>query len=521
MEVPVASCLKRSPPPRLAAELLPLTLLLVASLLVSIWLFPTGPQGWDDYHYVLAAGKWADDHLYIPVDHWGTRLPYVLSLAAGLAAFGWSHAGVIVPQALFFAAALLLTWTLTRRLFGAAEAALAGFALVTTPVFLFASTTANPEIAEAALSIGAVVLGYAALSRPGSAGTPLLLAAGLVSGIDLLIRQTSVAIPAALVLLLAWSCRDRPRVALRSVVLFGVAGAVPILGEMALYLVQTSNPLYRVLVDMRHVLVPSTHLRGGTFHGGSPLFNWTLAALWEVPGKFNVHWTLNPLIGLFTSPNFLFLGWLAATGGVLAWRRGGAERRYAGFVLLALALQYGLNTFVLVISPLARYYASVMILACPLAGLFLARLAPGLRAAALIGLAALAVAAGGLQPHRADMVSLVREKAARAAAPLYVSDALWQLLYLDARADAGLAARLRTERAPVGAVAVFDAGSLDRGDFDRTCPDGLRAWEVLDSRLPDTTAARVLHALPLTRYLPLEPAKALEAERVIVARRHC
>ena len=507
-------------------------ILLIVGCLCASFLLPAGFAGWDDLHYVRAAQRWLVEGVNLPADHWATRLPYVLAIAAGIRLFGLSDFALVVPNTLLFVVLLLLLWWLGRRVFGARAGLCAAFVAAATPLFFRMPTTYYPEVMETVCAAGATALALAALLRPsGRAAAVLLLVAGLLGGCGILVRQTSLAVPLALSVLIVLCVRLRPgpaprRQAAGAILLLAIGYAVPLVLEALFYLAMTGNPLERLRIDSRHVLIPSAHLRGGTFTGGSPLFNWNLAARWDVPALIRVHWTVNPLLRVFTYPGLLLTPWLCVAGGLAAWRLPGLPRAYAIFACTAFLGQYLLNTFVLVIAPDTRYFSISVALAIPLAGFLLSRLRPLLLAAAALVLVVPCLLVMALAPAPAHMMPALRDYAARGQ-PIHISNQLNDAALLLFAEHPELARNVRVSpdsaRIPVGDLAAVEIYGWPEGSAGARCADGRQQWQPVDSRAAPGVPWTILDGLGLARLVPGRLANALDREkdRLSLVRRAC
>jgi len=498
-----------------------LAILCATALLVSLAL-PWGFAGWDDLHYLQAAQRWLAIGVHVPADHWATRLPYVLTIALSLRLFGLSVLALSVPNSVCFLLILVLLWRIGDRIFGERAAFWTAFAAASTPLLLRMPSTFYPEVMEVALGAGATALVLAALRTARAPAGWLLFAAGLAGGLSILVRQTSIALAPALALLVMLEAAGERRRAVRQVCVLACGFAIPVLFEMLFYLVLTGHPLDRLRIDSTHVLVPSVHLRGGTFHG-FPLFNWQLAARWDVPSMIDVHWTVNPLLRLFTSPGLLLTPVLCVAGGVLAMRAGrGLPRNYTLFALSAVLLQYVVNTFVLVIAPDTRYMLQSLALCLPLAGLLLARLTVRTRLlTAGLAMALPCIAALAVEPSPAHLLPAL-EKLAGRGVPIHVSINMREAAYIatgnSASLDKALVLFTSSDTVPVGSLAVIDpygAASLS----DR-CASGPLRWQPVERTAPLVGQWNVA---PLLAGLPAGIARRLEARahRLVLVRRVC
>ncbi len=505
----------------------PAGLLLLAGAAICISLaLPAGFAGWDDLHYVQAAQSWLARGVHVPANHWGTRLPYVLTLAASMRLFGLTVLALTVPNTILFTLLLLLLWRIADQVYGGVTAFCAALIVVTTPLFVRMPTTSYPEVMEAMCAAGATTLVLSALPKPGLRGRAgLLLAAGLCGGCGILVRQTALAMPVALSVLIALSDRTQPRRIVGSVLLLAAGYATPVLLESLFYLRLTGHPLERLQIDSRHVLIASAHLRGGTYTGGSPLFNWDLESRWNVPSLIHVPWAITPLLRVFTSPGLLLTPSLCVLGGLVAWRLPGRGRDYALFAGTGLLLQYLLNTFVLAIAPDTRYFTVSIALAMPLAGLLLSRLRPTLLipAAALLAVPTLLVML--LEPSPAHLMPALQRFASRDQ-PVHISpelhDAATILLADHPEIARHVEVNVRRSQVPVGDLAVVDAYGWS-GAADHGCGGGVKQWQPVDASSAAGPVSSVLDHSGLGHLLPPSLSAHFDSkqDRLKLVRRAC
>ncbi|MGF1549976.1 MAG: hypothetical protein ACFBQW_05520, partial [Sphingomonadaceae bacterium] len=109
----IARSLAAGRPAPLGAGALPRLLLLAALAALAVAVGWTGFIASDDANYYIAARHWLEAPPFAGEDHWGTRFPLVLTLAAALALLGDG------PLAL---AAAALLWQLAFLAAGAALA---------------------------------------------------------------------------------------------------------------------------------------------------------------------------------------------------------------------------------------------------------------------------------------------------------------------------------------------------------------------------------------------------------------
>jgi hypothetical protein len=488
-------------PPDLA-EFAGVVAIIAFALAVSL-AFPAGFEGWDDFHYLAGAERFLSHVHYVPADHWGARVPYVVLIAAAIRAMGENQVALTALNSSLFVVALMSLWALARLATGGVPAIMAILAAVSTPLFFRIPTTYYVECVEITSSTLSVLLAFLALWNypAGRTHTLLLLASGLVGGVTMLTRETAVAFAAALAMLLLIHNRKSPLVAMRDIAILAAGHAVPVAGEVGYYWAVTGNPFYRMMVDERSLLIPSSHLQGKTFTEGSPLFNWTLESRWDAPQLVRLHWTVNPILHVLVSSTLALLPALAIFGGVRAWRRGGRPPTIAGFCGGLFAIQYVPNTYVLAIAPEPRYYAAGIFLAAIPAGLLLESLPLTLRSGTAAATIALLIGAVFLQPApaaaTAGIMSLARE-----AGGAHLSGALDKTSYLRRKLDPGLAALIRPGLAPLGGLMIADRRDWDAELSAQRCQDGSSRWGVKAEEQPRILSWAILKGLHIARFIP-------------------
>ncbi len=519
-----ASALPRSD---LRAWVLPLLMVAVATG-CSIFLFPVGFQGYDDLEYLQAAERWLQDGVHAGANHWANRLPYVLAFAAAFKLFGVGAAALVALHALLFAIVAMTVWGLARVAFGrdvrnerAARCSLA--VALATPLLFRLPTTFYPEALEVALAGLCVMLVFSQDSKWKEPGR--LVLAGILGGLAILVRQTAIALPLVLGPLMLAEAKLPLQTRIHHVAWLAFGFALVQAAELAFYLSITGDPLYRFHTDARHVEIPSVHMSDGAYHGNRILFNWDLASRWQVPSVIELHWSVMPLVRLLTSPGLLLTPWLAIAGGLLAWRAGGAARRFVLLAGLVLLLHYLLNTFVLVIAPNTRYFGVALLLLCPLAGYALAALS---KSATMVGFAVLYVvpllAVAILQPRPASIVDGLENLIPTVPNEvIHLPPDILALAALRLRADSVLAARISPRPALPSELAVGSQHHWPEGGQDARCLDGSITWERIATSEPPSPIWAVIRTVGLSGLIPsrLTPLLMRKADTLYLLRRRC
>lgn len=200
----------------------------------------TGYIASDDASYYFGALEWLTDPPFAGSDHWTTRFPLVLSLAAAIGLVGAGPLALGLTAVGWYLAFLLATALFAQRVGGPRVAILAALLIGTLPLVATSASIANCDLPEVAfLLLGLWLLaGEAAGERP---RTGAALAAGISFGLAILCRETAVL---ALAGLGVPFLLGRP--VTRRTLLLAAAGAACVLaGEMLFQWLVTGDPLHR------------------------------------------------------------------------------------------------------------------------------------------------------------------------------------------------------------------------------------------------------------------------------------
>jgi 4-amino-4-deoxy-L-arabinose transferase-like glycosyltransferase len=216
---------------------------LFAATLIIFW-NGVGPN--DSERYVRIALRWLEDGPTLGQSHWSLRMPIVAPLAASFAAFGVSEFVSTLPNILYAAALVAVTFLYGRKHLGANAGAGAAM-LVASSAFLVAAQTeltiVGPEILLGALACWLFIDG--AGEKP---DLRRLGAAGLVAGLAWLCREIVVYLPLAFALILV----ARRPLPIREIAVVGGAFAFVVLFEFGAYWLIAGDPLYRLETDFGH-----------------------------------------------------------------------------------------------------------------------------------------------------------------------------------------------------------------------------------------------------------------------------
>jgi len=325
----------------------PLFLALMAGIAVSIgW---TGFIASDDGLYYQGALRWANGEAFPGDNHWTTRFPVVLTVAAMIKLVGATPLALHLTALIWFAVFVTMGIVLARRIGGERTGWFVGLLLVTMPNTALGASVVNCDLPEATfLMLGAWLL----IRDP---ARPLLahcLLAGLCFGLAVLSRETAVlALAGCGILFLAG--RPLPRWAW----LAAAGGAALVLaGEAALQWAATGDPFHRYGLALNH----------------SP----TLDRSANKAGNFTLHPVIDPLLVLLVNNEFGLLFWFAIAAAFGIRGRGFDWRRYAPVLALALGcfLLVALLSSLLPLNP--RYFEPAAVAAAILVGAWLARIRP-------------------------------------------------------------------------------------------------------------------------------------------------
>jgi hypothetical protein len=226
---------------------------------------------------------------------------------------------------------------------------------------------------------------------------------------------------------------------------------------------------------------------------------------------------------IFINPWSGLVPWLAAAGAAAGLRQAGLRRRFTLLAIALFALQYALNTFVLVIAPVVRYMVASFVLLPVLAALPFSRFSDRSRgvliaAATLPSLLLFALV-------RAPASEIVQSTAALIGrhGPVHATERLANIAYVDARTDPALASGLLPGEPPVGGLAVFSYHAFDPGRLGERCGSGELRWQPVDRIVPASLPWRMAERLGVAPLRPARIAAVLRRDTLILAlaRRIC
>ncbi|MFZ5616963.1 MAG: ArnT family glycosyltransferase [Pseudomonadota bacterium] len=226
----------------LAVPAFAVALLFLATLAV----FWNGIGPIDASRYIAAALDWTQKGPSLGDNHWALRLPIVAPIAASFALFGPGEFVSTLPNILYAAGLVAVTFHFSRRRLGDAGAIGCAGVIAASSFFVVAQSelsVVGPEIFFEALSCWLFLDAARA-----NMDMRRLAASGLCAGAAWLCRETAVALPAALGLLLL----ARRPFSVKPLLVFGAGFGLIILAELAAYAIVAGDPLYRLKTDFGH-----------------------------------------------------------------------------------------------------------------------------------------------------------------------------------------------------------------------------------------------------------------------------
>jgi 4-amino-4-deoxy-L-arabinose transferase-like glycosyltransferase len=346
-----------APTRRFASPRLLWPALLLIAIVIALAIGWVGYTASDDAAYHAAALEWLRHPPFAGHDHWATRFPLVLTLAATIGAIGDGVRAMTLTALLWYAIFLLAVRSLAAKIGGERAGWLAAMLAGTMPVVIANATTVSCDLTEATfLLLGIRLIGDAAIDRD-RLWPPI--GAGLAFGTAILCRETtSLALFGFAPLFLLG--RPVPR---RALIVMGLSCAALLAGEALFQYVMTGDPLNRWLLAFNH----DSHIDRAA----------------NLEGNFLVYPAIDPLLVLLVNDDFALLFWFAAAAAAMRVDRrldAAGRARMTVLVLLALSafLLVGALYTKLVLNP--RYFVLPAIAAAIAVAAWLDSLRPAPRA---------------------------------------------------------------------------------------------------------------------------------------------
>lgn len=326
----------------------------------------TGYIASDDASYYGGAAEWLRSAPFAGDNHWTTRFPLILSLAAAMLFVGVAPAALTVTSLFWFIAFVATGAALATRIGGRKVGCLTAVLLATLPLCAVAASIVNCDLPEATfLMLGlwllAGVVGQDGYGRSAAA-------AGICFGLAVLCRETAVLALAGFAPLFLLG-RPLPR----RILMVAAAGAAVVLAlEMLFQFALTGDPFHRYMLAFNH--------------------SDTLSRAANLEGNLLLHPLIDPLLVLLVNNEFGLVFWVMALALATGAVRGLGPRRKNALILcialgLASALLIALLSAKLVLNP--RYFTMTAVAAAIIAALWLSRLKMPLAALVLTGMVGL------------------------------------------------------------------------------------------------------------------------------------
>jgi len=337
-----------------------LWLALLAILLAQLVLF-VSPKGFsggptDDQRYFDIALDWYLHGPQAGTTHWALRVPLIAAITGIFHLFGPTIGALQLVPRLFYALFVGVTGATVARICGVRVFGWWLAFVVASPVLHEMATSCFPEMVELSF-VAASLAAYLAARRSSDMRVQALwmAAGGVLLGLAVLTRETA----GFFVLGYAWMAVRRPGMQRSLYLVMAAALLLPILANIGWLWWLTGDPLYRLHIDTHHVLIPSDHMKGKVFTGGSPFLNLDLAQRWVPSGPTEIHWALNPIIDFLIDPDFGFV-LLGCVLAALPWFSGKPRVRIpraATVMLWAIGIgSYLTVTWLFTLRPQPRYY---------------------------------------------------------------------------------------------------------------------------------------------------------------------
>ena len=324
-------------------------LAVAAMSLFYLLLHPIGFTGGgaDDSRYLEAARCWAaEGAMCRPDNHWATRWPALVPIAAGIGLFGEGRTSIGLGTLAGWVASIALVGLLGRLWFDRATGLLAAALFASIPLVSAWATQPSVDLLELAFQLGALALATMAYRKQ---SVTQAVAAGVAAALAVQSRETSLVFCG--VAALAWLLLDPERRGVLLWALVGFGGAMA--AEIVAYAVATGDPLTRFRLSLGHVAIASPELQPWVDTSKSPLLNPDYIAGWKRAAGIELWWPIDPWLNLLASPVIGF--WLVAAAG-MGFAYKGDGRGMVGRMALGAGLVAVLLVYVLAVDPKPRMF---------------------------------------------------------------------------------------------------------------------------------------------------------------------
>ncbi len=273
---------------------------LAALLLLGLLIIFVNPRGYtgggyDDARYLAAATEWAMHGPVLGQNHWALRWPLVLPTAGLIRTFGLNFDALMIPGMLSFFAVALVNYFGVRSAVNERAAFLAALGIMATPGFAYWASALYPDLLEVTLWSAAFWCLWHGAHAAEAGRTRAMVATGLIVGLSICVRETSI----ALVIGLAIASLFLPRLPLRAWIVAGASSALLPVAEYAMLWAASGDPIYRLHVDLHHIDIPTEDMRGGAAAGQLAVLNTGVMERWSGAGPVHFHWLVDTYINFF------------------------------------------------------------------------------------------------------------------------------------------------------------------------------------------------------------------------------
>ena len=277
----------------------------VLAALVMTWRY-VGFQSSDDASYLEAGLRWIDHFPYVGDSHWSLRHPVALPIAAAVTLFGVREIAVSLPAILYFVGTFAVNIFFASRFIGLAPAVGGTLLLATLPGFVVLATYMNADLVELFYMTVAFWTFVHAVEHPDRRWP--LVGSGAAAGLGFLTRETS----AAFVIFVGLLFLFRPMMPRRNYFVIGAAFAAVIGVEWAYLTLMTGDPLYRLHIDREHDTIDRAAELAWSRQRGS---------LIDAEGNVSVSIWLDPFLNLLITQKYGLLFWAGIPAAVLLLAR--------------------------------------------------------------------------------------------------------------------------------------------------------------------------------------------------------
>lgn len=337
---------------------LPLTVA-IAVFFGLISFFWVGFIGSDDSLYWASTTAWLTHAQSPGTTHWSLRYPLVVPMAFARLIFGDGFFAMVLPSILYVIGTIILVGHWAGRVGGILCATAAMALVVTSPMFILISSTANIDIVEIFFILSGFLLIDIAMNRlAGRAAGPVwaaLTLAGVAFGMALLSRETTVfAIAAVGLLFLMKYGMPRPWY-----FVIGLGCAFVEALDTLYFWAKTGNFFYRFDIALHHDSTINRRVEQGS---GIPV----------------IHPIIDPVVMFLLNHNFGLIAWVGIPLVVWLWRHGAMTNAAKRTIVLLVTLAATWSLFAAeawgILALVPRYFLLPSLLLAALAGISLARM---------------------------------------------------------------------------------------------------------------------------------------------------